>query len=532
MLSALLQNQSALYVAVAVFIALQLVVYVTVIVLIVRWLGGPDMLGRIFREGTRPGLKFIQLFFLLFPLLIPLGFAYSLVLDRQSYASSQDQLLLDEWGAGEQIVAGPLLVVPYTVLVGSGAEDDLEREVARFAVFAPSRLTISGDVTSEQLRKGIFKRIGYGAQLNIDAAFPELDVQALESTPVRVNWQRAFVSLPLRDSRGVAGTGVVEVAPFGVTTRFESGARLAIRPNGWREVGRILKPAVDGTGQGLTTYAGALSDGVHAPLTLPEDSPPVELSFTLDLRASEALGFVPVGGQTNAEITSFGPRPDAFAIYPSERERVSGSDDAGRGTELTWDIAGVSRSFAPAYALSTLDLSVRAEPFGVHYPAGQADYQKILGGARYIPIFVGLLIATLFSLEARSGKRFHMVEYFFLAASFSLFLVMKTALAEHIGFFMAFWLSAVTMGSAVVAYVFRSRGQDRAETLRIGATVALLYLGLYVIYELPDYSLIIGVLITLAGYATAVLSTAGVKWYGRPRDPVAEGDRTDTDSTS
>ncbi len=185
---------------------------------------------------TRPA-RLIGVAVLALVLLIPLQMVRSVVRERYQTYQGVVQEIAGAW-SGEQRVAGPILVVPFTEKIS--IQDQFitpqgEKKVTqrwethhRRAVILPDTLSYDGSLAPEIRRRGIYQVQVYSVDLEISADFQNLrtTVEALSSTGQleEIRWSEAVVGFGLSDPRGI-----VEVEGFeinGQTAQVRPGTTL------------------------------------------------------------------------------------------------------------------------------------------------------------------------------------------------------------------------------------------------------------------------------------------------------------------
>jgi inner membrane protein involved in colicin E2 resistance len=477
------------------------------------------MFSKVFRAGRRPGLKFLLLLIVLALLYPPIWYVNFLLGARASHADAQLSAISNELGGIDQVLSGPWLAIPYDAVVERRREGDLTQDIERrLAVFAPRSLEVEGQADSRRLRRGVFERVGFTAQLQFDAEFAWPDIEAVDPAVDTVFWDRAVVVLATNTGRGIGTIGPLSASNLPEPASFDSSAPFSINGPHWRESSQTpIFGARDGgqvdffdarrTGWGRQANV-RLGEGAQAAAPLTGGELTIAVSFPLGVQGSGTLAISPIGETSRVALDAAGEPVRAATAYRPARTRADGT------TSFEWEVAGFARSI-PEHRWIGMGggFSVSAEPLGVIFPARIADYGKLRGGLTFVPVFVSLFVAALFAIEARTARQFHMVQYLTLGSSFALFVVGLTALAEFWPFTPSFIVGALTIGGIVVAYVARAHS-PRVALRYLAPTLAALFIGLYALYELPDYALSIGVAITVIGFAAMALSTARTAWYG------------------
>src|SRR5581483_4213349 len=103
-----------------------------------------------------PGLKFLLVVALTIAMAVPLFFINLALADRESTAQGAAQDIATGWG-GTQVVAGPILLIPFEVPTDTTVDDKIVHTVKRFtAVLLPETLDFKADTSEETRFRGIF----------------------------------------------------------------------------------------------------------------------------------------------------------------------------------------------------------------------------------------------------------------------------------------------------------------------------------------------------------------------------------------
>jgi inner membrane protein len=233
-----------------------------------------------------PGQKLGMAIVIAALLAIPLFCVYLLVYDRQSQAETARQSIAEGWG-GPQLVAGPVLVLPYqeqateTVTEG-GRQVTRAKAVWRELLLAPEAADIATDLKPERRRRSIYEAVVFEARAHGTARFalpPDLARYGL--TPDRLVFDRAEIRFGLSDARGL----------FGPPPRVVlDGRRLPLQPGkGPAETG--------GSGFFATAQAGAIREQ------------PLRVAFDLSFRGNGSVALAPQAADTRWTAASRWPHP-------------------------------------------------------------------------------------------------------------------------------------------------------------------------------------------------------------------------------
>lgn len=237
---------------------------------------------------------------------------------------------------------------------------------------------------------------------------------------------------------------------------------------------------------------------------------PERLDFALPVVVSgtRELWFRPLARTTAVEVEAGWASPSfAGAFLPVEREVRAD------GFRARWSVLGVNRRIPAAWSDVEADgIPFETTRFGVvlHDPVGV--YRLVERSLEYGLLLVGLTFGLSFLVEVLSGRRVHPVQYALVGAALVVFYLVLLALAEHVGFGLAWLASAVALVAINAGYAAGALG-DRRRGLLVGAWLAILYGFLWVMVTSEDHALLIGAFGVLAMLAATMALTRRVDWY-------------------
>ncbi len=414
---------------------------------------------------------------LILALLIPLGMIEDLTIERAHRAEATREEIASTWG-GAQVIGGPILVVPFRFTRLSYAQPvTVEDEI----YLLPDELEITSAAEVTTRKRGIYAVPVYTAQVRISGRF------AAPSTPtdyddLEILWDQAQISLPISDARSIK-----ERCDSRSTARAST-----FQPGGTR---------VAGFGPQLVARYAELGRG----------APSAPLAFSLDVKldGSRSLRFLPLGSVTRASMTSNWPSPSFGGAYLPERAPAI----TGNGFTASWHVLDVGRGFPSTWKRSApLPGSIEASSFGVALITPIGVHEASLRAVKYGVLLIGLSFAAYFLFELFVGLRLHALQYLLVGIANCVFYLLLLALAEQIGFLLAYLTSAVASAALIGLYsaaVLRS-------TLRavpVGALLGVMYAYLYVTLQAEDYALMFGAVGTFAALAAFMYLTRRVDWH-------------------
>jgi inner membrane protein len=252
-------------------------------------------------------IKIMAIGVLILVLLIPALMIQNLIREREARRDSVVKEINQKWG-GSQTITGPFITVPfrdyYTDSSGTTQYN------IKYLHILPETLAITGHITHEMRKRGIFETVVYDGKLKLNGRFRRPSPEKLNTDPNNIEWEKAFLSVGITDMRGIEdkidiiynekpcktspGLKTADIAPAGVSTRID-----------------LLAASDNGT-----------------------------FSFELDLKGSDQLSFIPVGETNTVTINSDWPSPSFDgAFLPDKRETTD------NGFLATWKVLHLNRNY-------------------------------------------------------------------------------------------------------------------------------------------------------------------------------------------
>jgi inner membrane protein len=453
----------------------------------------PGVIGSVIRI---PIFKLALIGMLILLLLVPLSLVSGLIGERESRAESVRAEVAGLWGSS-QLIIGPVLVVPYSVLrVTTVADKRVEEVQERRAVFLPETLLIKGEAKSTTLHRSIFEVPVYTSELAFEGRFAAPQIADVVAQAQEVRWRDAVLAMAINDVSGLKSTinaiiNDTNEVPFdpslGIANVNLNGVHLKLARAA--SLGLSADPAVPSPALGAFGFR-----------------------FDLKLNGSGALDFAPVARDTTVELAADWPHPSFGGTFLPV-ERTIRND----GFSARWYVPHLARSVPQAWTLNDIGLErIRPYGFGTRFFTPVDFYKLITRASKYAVMFLGAAFMAVFMLEFRSPRQVHPVQYFFVGFAMVFFYVLLLSFAEQIGFLNSYLLSAGATGGMLSLYV----GRVQASFAKGGATFAvfvLLYGLLYLILRMEDYALLAGAVLGFILLTTIMFSTLRVDWSGGAR---------------
>jgi inner membrane protein len=418
-------------------------------------------------------VKMIVVMGLALVLLIPSFFIQDLIRERIALGEQVKQELYAQWG-GKQVVAGPVLNVPFTVQEQSeNGQGTIDRK--GIAHFLPETLKISGELLPEKRKRGIYEVVVYEGKLSMKGSFAQSDGSQLELQNAQYNWDDAYFTIGISDMRGIKNLPELIV----------NGQHCAVEPG---------VADTDLFKSGITVKTGKI-----------DLKQSLNFEMELVLNGSEDLSVEPLGKTSEVAIKSNWPQPSFTGAFLPENRNVTAS-----GFTAGWRVTHLNRNFPQQWAGSKFN--THEATLGVELLIPVDHYQKSMRSVKYAILFIALNFIIFIFIEIKSRTRIHPFQYSLVAFALLIFYALLTSIGEQIGFNAAYLISALAV-TALISWYALSILKD----LKLMGWVTLLQVGLYLflftILQLQDYALLAGSIGLFVILAIVMRTSQQVKWY-------------------
>jgi inner membrane protein len=406
-------------------------------------------------------------------LLIPSFLIQDIINDRIALSEKVKNELYVQWG-GKQVVAGPVLNVPFSV-AEPGVNNQGTNERHGVAHFLPETLKTDGVLFPETRKRGIYKVVVYEGKLNLTGSFAPIDVALLDLPNANYNWGAAYFTIGVSDMRGIKN--LPELVINGQKCKVEPGVA-----------------DTDLFQSGITVKANSV-DLVQ----------PMNFEIELVINGSENLSVEALGKTSEVTMKSDWPDPGFTGGFLPANRQVN-----AKGFTADWKVTHLNRNFPQQWI--DRKYSTNEADFGVELLLPVDHYQKSMRSVKYAILFIALNFIIFIFIEIKSKTRIHPFQYSLVAFALLLFYALLTSIGEQIGFNLAYLVSAVAVTLLISWYVF-----NMLRNMRMVAWVTLLQTGLYLflftILQLQDYALLAGSVGLFVILAIIMRASQQIKWY-------------------
>ncbi len=437
-------------------------------------------------------VKLFSIGFLVLVLLIPNAMIQELIRDRNQRQEEVKMEVSQSWGGG-QGVQGPVLSIPYTVYSIIEGKTTAERHTA---FFLPQVLKVDGDLKHQIRKRSIFDVVLYQAGLTLSGEFQQPDFQSLNLAQADIHWAEARLAV------GISGmTGIKEAVQVDW-----SGKALRMEP-----------------GTGMT---GLLPAGVSAPVPLEATGKGYRFTIPIKLNGSEYLSFEPVGKSTTVELSSDWNSPSFEGAFLPDQRNITKT-----GFNAHWQVLDLNRAYpqqwkddvvrfgTPSYsgqstyeAAPVHSVQYNASNLAVRLIEPVDEYLKNTRSAKYAILIIGLTFMLYFFFEVLRKLFIHPFQYLLVGLALTVFYLLLLSLSEHVGFNLAYLISAAATIGLICFYSTSILKIKRLVFQLFGLLVAI-YGFIFVLLQLEDYALLAGSVGVFIALAAVMSSSRKVDWY-------------------
>ena len=436
--------------------------------------------------GNGPLMKGIAVALVALILLVPVQMLRGLIQERAQSRAEAVATVARGWG-GEQLIGGPILAIPVTISRGAGPTP--ASDVDWFVL--PESLTLESELKVEAARRklGVYEVPVYTTNVHAEAVFDigsRIAALMRSQAGVVLHLDRARLVVPIADARGV----------------------------------RSINLTGDGAGDGTFEPDGGFAMSALATAIGPDaqlDKGPHRFDLTLQVAGTHALSFMPTAHSTSLQLSGNWSDPGfTRGLLPLERTVSNGRFNA------KWQVLDLNRAFGSSWLGGGVSVAaLHDSACGVELVQPVDLYQQAERSVKYAGLFIALSLLTLFVWEHLARRPLHPIQYGLMGLALSVFYLLLLALAEHVGFAVAYVSAAVALCGLLGVYLsgaFNSAPSGAGA----GAVFAGVYALLYLLVTSEDYSLLAGSLAVFALLATAMVLTRRLDWYQATARPQQE----------
>ena len=418
-------------------------------------------------------IKLLIIIGLVLLLLVPIFMIQNLI-DERSTLQQQVQTDIAKSSSGEQQVIGPFIHVQF---IETYSVDDKTTEELKTVLLLPESLKINSELSSFEKYRGIYKALLYRSTNSLEGKFNTEPLKQLADKEI----VRVSMAIAIEDIRGIGQ---------GSTMRINN-QEYALQPG---------------------TKLAQLPEGVNIELDYNTLLEQVIFDYQIDLnlQGMRKLAIAPVGKETSLSMQADWPHPSFVGDYLPIESSIS-----EQGFAATWQTNYFATNLNELFQHCVFQNQCgqfKQRSMGVNLVDGVDQYLKSYRASNYAILVMILVFASFFLLEVLRNEPVHPVQYGFVGLALAVFYLLLISLGEHIGFNLAYLLSALASSLLLSIYVAGMlKNTKHGGLFLIG--ILFLYSLLYGLLSAEDYALLMGSLLVFVVLSLIMLLTRTVNWY-------------------
>ena len=419
-------------------------------------------------------LKLITITALMLLLLVPAYMIQSVIKEREKLSEEATEEVSSKWANAQQI-NGPVLSIPVIYEENTGVQ---KVQTQKYWHILPEELNIDGKINPETLRRGIYEVVVYKSDLTFAGSFL-LNDDLMPENVKEIHFDRAFLTIGISDLRGIK-----------------------------------KQIAVNWNGGSLQVHAGTKSNdlirsGITLAITdLKENwGKQVNFDFTVDLRGSRNISFIPIGNSTNIRVQSPWQTPSFNGTFLPDNRSIT-----QEGFTADWSVLQLNRNYPQSWVGIVHKHNMQASSLGIDLILSLDDYQKSYRSAKYAVLTIALTFLIFFLVEILNKRKIHPFQYALVGLALCLFYILMVSISEHSNFNLAYGISALTIIAMICLYSISVFKKIRLTLLLMAALIGI-YGFLFTTLQLTDFALLMGSLGLVCILSLTMYFTRNIDWY-------------------
>ena len=231
----------------------------------------------------------------------------------------------------------------------------------------------------------------------------------------------------------------------------------------------------------------------------------MDFKIQLNIKGSEQMRFIPIGKETNLNITSNWKTANFIGEFlPLNSNKITAS-----GFDAEWNVLHINRPFSQEYFKNLPNLNKYA--FGVNFKIPVDEYQKSERSAKYGFLVISLTFLIFFLIQSISKINIHPFQYLMIGLALTMFYTLLISISEHSNFLSAYLIAGVSVIILITLYS-KSILKTFKFPLFIGIALTALYTFIFIIIQLENYALLVGSIGLFSILAAIMYASRKIDW--------------------
>lgn len=422
-------------------------------------------------------IKILVIAALVLLLLIPMVMIESMITERgQTQVDAIDEVS-QKWSLA-QTITGPYINLQYPI----ASEDNGKQQISygNIMIF-PDELFIDGQLRTEILKRGIYEVNVYQSELVFKGSFSSEELRKSGEDMDALQFGKAAICFNLTDMRGIS-------------------EQISITLN---DSVYVFEPGVDGR--------GIDNVGVHTIVDLSalKEDKKLPYEMKIKLKGSQSINFTPLGKTTKVSLKANWNTPSFIGNYLPDSRDVTEKDFSAH-----WQVLNLNRNFSQVvidYRNAGLK-DIKNSNFGVTLKVPVEQYQQSMRSAKYAILIILLTFTVIFFTEIMEKTYIHVLQYLLVGLALCLFYSLLLSISEHVGFNIAYLISAVLTIGLVGGYMLGIIKKKKSAFLMAGL-LGVLYISIFILIQLESFALLAGSLGLFVILAAVMYFSKKIDWF-------------------
>lgn len=434
-----------------------------------------------------PSFKLILMLFLFLLLVIPITMVQLKTEDRASSQNQAQYAVARHW-TGKQWLGSPVIAIPYQskAIVQDNGYSSAPRQL--WTLIPAREASLEAELSVENRKKGIYEIPVYRSRFHLNGSFQTEDINdalnKLASDPTVGHIGQAILSLSFADMRGLEQQSLKINE---LKRDFEVGSKLKNLPQ-----------------------------GLHYPLSELIDKAKNEtlrFELSLQLKGMSEIYYLPLAQNNQFSLQANWPHPKFMgAQLPNEYQIEDDSFSANwQSNHFALDNISYIESCLKQNTCAVIESKNRLL-LGVDFINPVDIYLKTERAIKYAFLLIGLSFMVFYIIEHIKTLSMHPIQYAFVGLAIAIFYLLLLALAEHIGFALAYLVSVTACSTLLYGYLRRVLN-SKPLTLSFTIGIISLWALLYIIIQAEDFALLMGSILVFVLLSALMLGTRNIDWY-------------------
>ncbi|MFR3549754.1 MAG: cell envelope integrity protein CreD [Coprobacter sp.] len=397
-------------------------------------------------------IKIILIALLIIVLIIPITMVQNMIMERNKTANEASAEVQQKWSKPQNIT-GPILVIPYKEYIEQ--ENKMRQTDIRYLYILPEKLQISGNIETENLKRGLYDIVVYRSSIKLSGSFDFTDLQQKNITGQQLLLNEAKLTIGISDLHGI-------------TEQVEGK---------WKDEILSFNPGVNNP---------LILSGVSCPISLSNMEEEIPFGINLRIKGSESAMFTPLGKTTLVSLKSNCSTPSFTGAFLPENREV-----AENGFSATWKILNLNRNYPQVFTGENWSIDLNDSTFGVNLLLPVDQYQKSIRSIKYAFLIIILTFVICFFVEVLQKKNINPFQYLLIGLALCLFYTLLVSISEHLNFTLSYVI-ATTMTIGLLTFYLSGILKIKKTAITIGGMLLLLYTYIFILIQMEIYALLVG----------------------------------------